>query len=316
MSNATIMNQPETAHSFRRLLNKNTPHYTQYVLSKWRYSGLVKFLEIHMDDLSNAEVVDIGCGAGIVSRGMARASQRVTGIDGNKGNIDLAKDYAHEESIGNVNFKHGYATDLPIDDSSMDIVLLNGVLEWVGVNNEYEDPQKRQLRVLGEAFRVLRPGGSLYLGIENRWHPATLLRDPHSNLPLVNALPRKLADIWARNINEGAPFQTYIYGHKGYEKLLKSEHFNVVEKYIPFPGYQYPSTFIRPFPKKTAIDDIAKIDTESVREVMRQNGRDVKTEYALKRLKQKAFLGVLAIFTHDLVLLARKPFDTSIQNEL
>lgn len=136
------MNQLKASHSFRHLLNQNTPRYTQYVLSEWRYSGLVRFFETYIDDLLNAKILDIGCGAGIVSRGVAQASQKVTGIDGNKDNVDLAKAYAYEEHIDNVDFKHGHATDLPIDDGSIDIVVLNGVLEWVGVNNESEDPKK------------------------------------------------------------------------------------------------------------------------------------------------------------------------------
>lgn len=169
------------------------------------------------------------------------------------------------------------------------------------------------MRVLGEAYRALRPGGSLYLGIENRWHPATLLRDPHSQLPLVNALPRNLANIWAKTINQGAPFQTYIYGHNDYERLLNAAGFHAVEKYIPFPGYQYPCTFVRPFPRKTALDDIAKIDTNSVKKLMQKNGRNVEMEYAVKRLRQKASLGMLTILTHDFAFLVRKPFNTSIQ---
>ncbi len=298
------MNQ-STGHSFRRLLAKDTTAYTQYVLSDARYGGLLEFFQIHIADLAGAHALDIGCGAGVVSRGLARVCKTVAGIDGNADNIALAQSYAEEAGLDNARFEAAAATRLPLADGSVDLVVLNGVLEWVGVNNAGENPQARQLQVLREAFRVLRRGGVLYLGIENRWHPKTLLRDPHSGLPIVNALPRRLADRVAQTLR-GVPFQTYIYGYRAYAALLRRAGFTTIDTYVPFPGYQYHAVFVRPFPRAKAHADIAHMDVAAITEVMKNNARKVDVDYALKRLRQKASLGVLGLLAHDLSFLATK----------
>ncbi len=62
---------------------------------------------------------------------------------------------------------------LPFPDASVDIVLLNGVLEWMGAAVINVSPARIQLEALKEIRRVLKPEGVIYIGIENRYSEST-----------------------------------------------------------------------------------------------------------------------------------------------
>ncbi|HET7313720.1 class I SAM-dependent methyltransferase [Salinisphaera sp.] len=293
-----------TAHSFRRMAENDAEASQQYVFSDNRYTGLMEFLADRID-LPQARVLDLGCGAGVVTRGLAGSAQKAIGIDGNGDNVALARRYADEQGLDNIEFMHASADDLPLESRSLDLVLLNGVLEWVGVNGEGVDPRQKQIKVLREVLRVLRPGGVLYVGIENRFHPGTLWRDPHTQMTLVNALPRRMANVWARRYG-ASRYQTYIYGHRKSAALLREAGFSRVDKFVPFPSYQFPVAFIRLGSRAQTLADVDAIDVERVRGVMRDSGRADDIEAAVRAVRQRALLGVLGLVAHDHAFIATK----------
>ncbi len=100
------------------------------------------------------DVVDLGSGGGIDVLLAARAvgpSGSVVGIDFLADMVDRATRAAAETRLSNVRLVEGLIESLPLPDSSADIVISNGVVNL----------SPRKVRVLAEAFRVLRPGGSL-----------------------------------------------------------------------------------------------------------------------------------------------------------
>ena len=72
------------------------------------------------------------------------------------------------------------AEHLPFADASFDLAIAWDVVEHV------QDPE----RLLAELARVLRPGGRALLTVINRF----AYRDPHYHLPLLNWMPRPLAE--------------------------------------------------------------------------------------------------------------------------
>ena len=63
---------------------------------------------------------------------------------------------------------HASVWDLPFDKSSFDCVVMNGVLEWVGEWFDDCSPREVQLKALERRRELLKPGGTLFVAIENR----------------------------------------------------------------------------------------------------------------------------------------------------
>lgn len=127
---------------------------------------------ISIDNLSQMNVLDAGCGGGRYSVAWRLlGANHVTGIDISDINICDAQNRVEDCNINNVIFKQINALDLPFDDNSFDIVFSNGVLHHT---TDWE-------KGVGELIRVLKPGGLgwLYL-IENPgglfWDTIEILR--------------------------------------------------------------------------------------------------------------------------------------------
>jgi ubiquinone/menaquinone biosynthesis C-methylase UbiE len=98
-----------------------------------------------------AQVLEIGCGTGAVSRTLAQwpSVAQVTGVDPSPVFVARARSLA--DGIANLCFKEGDGRSLLFDAEAFDVVVVHQTLSHV--------PQPE--RLLAEAFRVLRPRGSL-----------------------------------------------------------------------------------------------------------------------------------------------------------
>lgn len=102
--------------------------------------------------LNGKAVLDVGCGAGRITRMMARLGADVIGID--PGARQLARAQAAGQ-VGGESYVQGTAEQLPSETGTIDIVVFFNSLHHVPIN---------QLgRALMEARRVLRPSGRIYL---------------------------------------------------------------------------------------------------------------------------------------------------------
>ena len=106
-----------------------------------------------MGPLAEGEVVlDIGCGAGfdtlLAAQQVGRAG-RVIAVDMTEPMLERTREGAAALGLDNVDARHGYAEELPVDYESVDVVISNGVINLC--------PDK--MAVMREVRRVLKPGG-------------------------------------------------------------------------------------------------------------------------------------------------------------
>jgi 2-polyprenyl-6-hydroxyphenyl methylase/3-demethylubiquinone-9 3-methyltransferase len=83
-----------------------------------------------LDCLKGLRVLDIGCGAGILSEPLARLGAEVTGIDPAGENIEIAKSHADESGVA-VDYRATTAEELAAGGERFDIVLAMEVVEHV-----------------------------------------------------------------------------------------------------------------------------------------------------------------------------------------
>lgn len=112
---------------------------------------------------AGSTILDVGGGPGHYSMRLAQTGHRVTLLDLSSANVAFARAKAAEIGAPVVDFIHGNALDLSeFADSSFDVVLLMGPLYHL-VSAEDRD------QAIGEALRVLRPGGIFFAAFISRY---------------------------------------------------------------------------------------------------------------------------------------------------
>ena len=97
-------------------------------------------------------VLDLGSGGGIdvlLSAKRVGPSGKAYGLDMTDEMLALARENQRKAGVENVEFLKGEIENIPLPDNSVDVIISNCVINLSADKN----------RVMGEAFRVLKPGG-------------------------------------------------------------------------------------------------------------------------------------------------------------
>ena len=135
-------------------------------------------------------VIDLGSGAGndcFIARHETGETGKVIGIDFTEAMIHKARQNAEKLGYNNVEFREGDIDDMPVSDNVADVIVSNCVLNLV--------PNKE--KVIGEIFRVLKPGGHFSI----------------SDIVLVGELPEALqedAEMYAGCVSGAIQKEEYL----------------------------------------------------------------------------------------------------------
>ena len=102
-----------------------------------------------------ATVLDLGCGGGLDSLIAAQRTGprgKVIGVDFSDAMLARARQGALEAEFDNVEYYLGDAEGLPIEDASVDVALVNGILNL----------NQARSSIIQELARVMKLGGSVY----------------------------------------------------------------------------------------------------------------------------------------------------------
>ncbi len=220
-------------------LESEYPGMSEYILSYSRADWIFSCQNLNQESRS----LDIGSGWGSITFALSRHTSEVWSLESVPQRIDFQRIRARQEGRTNIHFVRSSWQNLPFPDNSFDLISVNGVLEWIGLSDFSQNPRNLQQRFLSEIYRILKPGGCLYIGIENRIALFLFLGSlDHSGLPFTSLMPRKLADLTVRLFRktkneylsdkrmalDWPDYRTYTYTWKGYADLIRSVGFSKI----------------------------------------------------------------------------------------
>ena len=210
-----------------------------------------------LDIGKDAVVLDLGAGMGTISHALSQQYKTVYAVEPVKERIEFMDLRFRQEGCHNIKLIRSDIDNLPFPEGSFDLVVLNGLLEWLPFSNKNMSPDAAQKYYLSLLKKLLKQNGYIYIGIENRFYYGHFTGHPDPHLPLsyVTVLPRPLAHLLCR-YKIGDIYRPYLYSHRGYKQLLKDAGFQDIEIYSALPSYNNPQHLINIKSPSSAFNDL------------------------------------------------------------
>lgn len=123
-------------------------------LNPTRISYIRKKIEEKFSKISLTNILDIGCGGGLISEPFSRMGSSVTAIDASEKNIEIAKIHAEKSGL-KIDYKVGVAEEIT---DQFDVVLALEIIEHVA------DVEK----FISSCAKLIKPNGLLFIATINR----------------------------------------------------------------------------------------------------------------------------------------------------
>lgn len=137
----------------------------------------------HHVKLAGKNILDVGCGAGILSEGMAALNANVTGIDASSDVIAAARLHATGKNLAIDYQACSIEEFIANNQQQFDVITCMELVEHV------PDPAK----LLTDCAQILKPGGQLFLSTINRTPKSYLLAIIGAEY-ILNILPKRTHD--------------------------------------------------------------------------------------------------------------------------
>ena len=137
-----------------KILHTITPIRINYI--KKKLFGKSQFIKSSKKSLSNYNILDLGCGGGLVCEPLARLGANITGIDFIKQNITIAERHAKKSNV-KIEYFHKNLNNLKLS-KRYDAILILEVLEHI-------DDWKK---IIINVKKLLKPKGKIIISTINR----------------------------------------------------------------------------------------------------------------------------------------------------
>lgn len=191
---------------------------TDYHLNRERNNILLP-LEIE----PGMKVLDVGGGTGVATRYLAEKGASVTLLEGELSRALVAQERCRD--LKNVEIIVGEVNDLEVSDK-YDLILVIGVLEYIGFNNAQEWLKKLE--------GLLDQDGQLALAIENRLGIKYFLGYPEDHT----------GQYWDGILNYYGKDAPRTYAKNELKELLNCAGLKYLNWWYPFPDYKMPLTIL------------------------------------------------------------------------
>jgi len=178
-------------------------------------------------------VLELGCGCGAITRYLGESGLKVDAVEGSHARALIAKDRCQDlQSVNviNANFNH-----LDVPARAYDAVFLIGVLEYASrFSKNMENDYQAAASILRRVKAALRPGGLVFVAIENRLGLKYLMgaTEDHYGLPFIG--------IHDYPQEQGIKTYDWIQWHT----LIQDAGYEEARCFLPFPDYKVPSVVI------------------------------------------------------------------------
>ena len=154
-----------------------------HVVNAFRLDYVVAQIASHLgrdtaSALSGLRILDVGCGGGLMSEGLARLGAQVVGVDASPGNLAAARLHAQSQNV-TVDYRLGEPAEVLSSEERFDVVLALEVVEHVSDVPAF----------LGTAAALLAPGGILFVSTIDRTFKSFLVAIIGAEY-LIRVLPR------------------------------------------------------------------------------------------------------------------------------
>jgi len=194
--------------------------------------------------LPHSKVLDIGGGLRTTAFDLQPHCGSITLVAFFKEQAKFIEIRREQERLTNMEVVIADRLPLPFAPETFDVIIVNGSLEWMGQIDRGQKPQALYGQFLKQLHQLLKPGGAIYIGTENRFGIRRILNEgvhrqsryggsSPSSFPWVMALFRRFSFKRSDRLSQG-----------GYRKLLEESGFVESQFFMPIPGYHRPVELI------------------------------------------------------------------------
>jgi len=209
------------------------------IITNQNRSDFLFLLDIEKNHLA----LDLGADWGQVAIPLSKFCD-VIAVENNIEKVDIMKKIAEQEHRSNLQFVVANISDKIFEHEQFNLVIFNGVLELMGTFSN-GNPIELQQDALNEAYQLLKPGGVLYMSIENKYDLKYILgeRDDHTGFKGLVYLTRDTAQR-IFEAETGKELRIFMHSKKEYENMLKKAGFQNIKFFGDLPNHKLPNVVI------------------------------------------------------------------------